>query len=107
MAQNNPRFLDHLITSNEAISDSNSEVNMHNVVWYAPCGQGHPADHYAEHQQGTQSVHVWAGLLKNWTVLGLYFIRGNLDTREYIKNIGYYVIQRDFRRHNIDRNAMW
>ena len=70
MAKNNPGFLDQLITSDEAIFDINSEVNTHNIVRYAPYGQGHPADHYAEHQQEAQSVHVWAGLLKNGTVLG-------------------------------------
>ena len=31
---------------------------MHNALRYAPCGQGHPTDHFAKHQQGTQSVNI-------------------------------------------------
>ena len=102
--QNN--FLDNLIVSDEAIFSLNSEVNSKNVIKYAQRGQGHPPDHYVEFKQGADQVMVWMGLTGG-RVLGPHFVRGRLDTREYLRIIRYHVVQGDFRRLNIQRGLMW
>ena len=48
ITQNDPAFLDHLITSDEAVFSLNSEVNTHHVICYAPYGHGHPQGHYVD-----------------------------------------------------------
>lgn len=77
------------------------------VFRYAPFGEGHPDDHYTDAQQGADQVHVWGGLMKNGTVFGPYFIRGNMNCREYLRIVRYNLIQRDFHTHNIDANNVW
>ena len=103
----NPNFLDNLITSDEAIFSLNSEVNTRNVVRYAERGTGHPDDHYVEFSQGEDKIMVWVGLTRQGVVLGPHFVEGRMDTREYLRIIRYNVIQRDFNRHNINRDVMW
>ena len=103
--QNN--FLDNLIVSDEAIFSLNSEVNSRNVIKYAEYGQGHPPDHYIEFKQGADQVMVWLGLTGSGLVLGPHFVRGRLDTREYLRIIRYHVVQGDFRRLGIQRGNMW
>ena len=49
---------------------------------------------------------AWVGLTRAGVVLGPHFAESNLDT-EYLRIIRYYVIQREFHIHNIDRNSMW
>ena len=71
----NPSFLDQLVVSDEAIFNLNSEVNTHNVIHYAPYGQGHPANHFVEFEQGADSVTVCIGLTKPGVVLGPHFIQ--------------------------------
>ena len=70
---------------------------------YALYGNGHPADHYVEFAQGVDQVMVWVGLTRAGVVLGPHLAERNLDTREYLCIICYYVIQREFHIHNIDR----
>ena len=103
----NPGFLDQLAVSDEAIFSLNSEINNPNAIHYAPYGQGHPANHFFEFEQGADSVMVWIGLTRAGAVLGPHFIHGNLNTRAYLRIIRYYVIQRDFSRNNINRQVMW
>ena len=94
-----------MIVPDEAVFSLNSEVNTRNVIKYAPYGNGHPADHYVELAQGTDQVMVWVGFTRAGVVLGPDFAERNLDTREYLRIIRYYVIiQREFHIHNIDRN---
>ena len=102
-----PDFLDKLVVSDEAVFSLNSEINSRNMIKYAAKGDGHPNDHYVEHQQGAQQIMVCVVLTQQGVVLGLHFVEGNLDTREYIRIIAYNVIQRDFPPRNIDRDSMW
>ena len=106
-SNNDPNFLRNLIVSDEAIFSLNSEVNTRNVIRYSEYGHGHPEDHYVEFQQGNDQVMVWMGLTGAGHVLGPNFIRGNLNTREYIRIIRYHVVQGDFRRLDINRENMW
>ena len=66
ITQNDPAFLDHLITSDEAVFSLSSEVNTHNVICYVPYSYGPPQGHDLERQQGTQSVFVWVGVTTKW-----------------------------------------
>ena len=100
-------FLQNLIVSDEAIFSLNSEVNTHNVIQYKKHGEGHPEDHYIGHEQGADKVMVWMGLTGEGLILGPYFIEGGTDTREYIRIVRYNVVQRDFRRLNINRREVW
>ena len=102
-----PRFLDNLVVSDEAIFSLNSEVNSKNVVEYAESRQGHPPNHYIDCQQGPGQVMVWAGFTRNGNIFGYYFVNGRLDTREYLRIIRYNVIQREFREQNVDQGATW
>lgn len=52
-------------------------------------------------------MHVWVGLMRNGTVFGPYFIRGTMNTREYLRIIRYNVIQRDFPSLNINKDNIW
>ena len=92
--------------SDEATFSLNSEVNTHNVIHYAPYGQGHLANHFVEFEQGADIVMAWAGLTRAGIVLGPHFIQGNLNTREYLRIIRHHVIQRDFPNININRQVM-
>ena len=96
-------FLDQLVVSDKAIFSLNSEVNTHNAIHYAPYGQGHPANHFVEFEQGADSVMVWIGSTRAGVVLEPHFIQGNLNTREYIRIICYHMIQRDFPKNNTNR----
>ena len=69
--------------SDEASFSLNSEVNTHNVVKYAARGNGHLDDNYVEHSQGT-TKYVRQGI-----VSGPFFIKGGMNTREYIRIIRY------------------
>ena len=104
--EQNPQFLDQLIVSDEAVFSLNSYVNTRNVIQYAPYGNGHPADHCVEFAQGADQVMVWVGLTRADVVRGPHFAERTLDTREYLRIIRYYVIQREFHIRNIDRNNM-
>ena len=103
----NPVFLQNVVTSDEAIFSLNSEVNTRNVVRYAPYGDGHPPDHYIEHVQGADQLMVWVGLTGNGDLLGPHFVRGNLDTREYLRIVRYNVIQREFRNLGMNDGDVW
>ena len=92
----NPGFLNNLVSSDEAVFSLNSEVNTHNVIRYARSGQGHPQDHYIGNRQVADQVLVWVGLTGNEEVFGPHFLRGNLDTREYLRVVRCNVIQQDF-----------
>ena len=72
----NSGFLDQSVESDEAIFSLNSEVNTHNVIHYAPYGQGHTANHFVEFEQGADSVIVWIGLTRTGVVLDLTLSRG-------------------------------
>ena len=100
-------FLRNLIVSDEAIFSLNSEVNTHNVIQYQRRGEGHPDNHYIGHEQGAGKVMVWMGLTGAGLILGPYFIEGGMDTREYLRIVRFNVIQRDFRRLNINRREAW
>ena len=102
-----PRFLDNFVVSDEAIFSLNSEVNSKNVAEYAESRQGHPPNHYIDCQQGPGQVMVWAGLTRNGNIFGPHFVNGRLDTREYLRIIRYNVIQREFREQNVDQGATW
>jgi hypothetical protein len=93
--EEHPQFLDQLIVSDEAVFSLNSEVNTRNVIKYAPYGNRHPTDHYAEFAQGADQIMIWVGLSQADVVLGPHFAQRNLDSREYLCIIRYHVIQRD------------
>ena len=103
----NPGFLDDVIFSDEAIFSLNSQVNTKNVIKYSQHGNGHPEDHYVEFTQGPGQVMVWLGLTRNGTIFGPHFVRGKLNTQEYMRIVRYNVIQREFRRNGINRQQMW
>ena len=97
-----------MVSSDEAIFSLTSEVNIHNVIRYARYGQEHPQDHHIGNRQGSDQVLVWVGLNGNGEVFGPHFVRGNLDTREYLRIVRYNVIQQDFARQNINRSVtLW
>jgi len=100
-------FFQKLIVSDEAIFSLNSEVNTHNVIQYQKRGQGHPEEHYIDFEQRADKIMVWTGLTGEGLVIGPYFIEGKMDTREYLRIVRYNVIQRDFRRLNINRRESW
>ena len=77
------------------------------MIRYAPYGNGHPPNHYAEFSQGAKEVMVWVGVTRTVVVLDSHFIQRNLNTREYLRVVRYNVIQKDFRFHNINRYVMW
>ena len=104
---NNANFLQNLIISDEAIFSLNSDVNSKNVIYYSRYGQGHPPEHYIEFEQGADQIMVWMGLTGTGQVLGPHFVRNRLDTREYLRIVRYNVVQRDFRRLNINRATTW
>ena len=91
----NPGFLNNLVSSDEAVFPLNFEVNIHNVIRCARYGQGHPQDHYIGNRQGADQVLVWVGLTGNGEVFGPHFVRGNLDTTEYLRIVRYNIIQQD------------
>ena len=70
--------------SDEAIFSLNSEVNTHNVIHYAPYGQGDPENHFVEFEQGADSVIVWIGLTRTGVVLDFTLFRETSTTREYL-----------------------
>ena len=107
MNQNDRNFLQNLISSDEAIFSLNSEVNTRNVRKYCQFGNGHPDDHYVSFEQGADQLMVWIGLTGSGSILGPHFIQGNLNTQEYLRIVRYNVVQRDFRRLNINRLQMW
>ena len=78
-------------------------MNTHNVTRYARYGQGHPQDYYISNRQGADQVLVWVGLAGNGEVFGPHFVKGNLDTREYLCIVRYNVIHQDFAWENINR----
>ena len=99
----NPGFLNNLVSSDEAVFSPNSDVNTHNVIKYARYGQGHPQDRYTGNRHGSDQVLVRVGLTGNREVFGPHFVRGNLDTRDYLCIVRYNVIHQDLAWQNINR----
>ena len=87
------------MSSDEAVFSLNSEVNTHDVIRYARYGQGHLQDHHIGNRQGADQVLVWVGLTGNREIYGPHFVRGNLDTREYLRIVRY-----NFTRGDIPRS---
>ena len=102
-----PGFLDEVIVSDEAIFTLNSEINTRNVICYSQYDNGYPPDHYVKFSRGEDQVMVWVGLTIAGAVLRLHFVQWNLDTSECLRIFRYNVVQRDFRRLNINQNFMW
>ena len=70
-------------------------------------GQVHPQDHYIGNKQGTNQVLVWVGLTGNGEVFGPHFVRGNLDTRPYLRIVRHNIIHQNFAWQSINRFVTW
>ena len=77
------------------------------MVKYSHYGNSHPLDHYVEFSRGNDQIMAWIGLSRAGVVLGPHFVRGNLDTQEYLRIIRYHIIQREFQQHQINRYLTW
>ena len=72
-----PRFLPNYVISDEAGFAMNGKVNTQNVREYAPVGNPPPFTY--DVNSSREKLTVWAAIIGNGTLIGPFFIDGNLN----------------------------
>ena len=68
----------------------NASVNTHNIREYHPREQ--PLNFQYLRNDDRHKLTVWAGLMGNWTVIGSFFFRQNIDGDDYLRLINEEVV---------------
>jgi transposase len=85
-----PLFLYNIVFSDEATFTLKGEVNRHNCRYWS---ETNPAWMLDSHTQYPQKLNVWAGIL-NDTLIGPFFINGNLNAGMYEQLLRNQIIPR-------------
>ena len=80
------RFLEDVVIGDEAGFSLNASVNTHNIQEYHPRGE-QPLNFQYLRNDDRHKLTVWAGLMGNWTVIGSFFFRQNIDGDDYLRLI--------------------
>ena len=85
------RFFQNIVFGDEAAFHMNGRINSQNNWYYALAGS-HPEEAYFVVPFKREKVSVWAGLLRNGTVIGPLFYEGNLNEDRYCQILEQQII---------------